>query len=277
MTVQGPVKEQQPDGMSHRGGKWASVPSPRKSNFLPALLRDSDVSACGPGMRCCEWFVVLGLVSVQTLRERARCGTVPTLCMDALASLRSSLRTPASIPQFTFRCSAHPLIPRPRIQMAPSLAWDTIPQQFVTILGKACPSGLKPSRRLVEGVSRAADTNRPPNATSHRHISHCSITLVDTPGVLETADVHSRSYDYIEVCLTEHPVAAGGRSRGWCWGWGLARSAKGPLSQETTCSTTISESEHVPCSEVTSGQTKSGTSVALRTWARPNAGAGHGR
>ena len=39
VTVQGPVKEQQPDGMSHRGGgKWASVPSPPppQSNFPPA-------------------------------------------------------------------------------------------------------------------------------------------------------------------------------------------------------------------------------------------------
>ena len=26
-----------------------------------------------------------------------------------------------------------------------------------------------------------------------------SVTLVDTPGVLETSEVHSRAYDYIEV------------------------------------------------------------------------------
>ena len=45
MTVQGPVKEQQPDGMSHRGGGEAQDPTGATLHTLPPYTDEQK----GPG------------------------------------------------------------------------------------------------------------------------------------------------------------------------------------------------------------------------------------
>ena len=76
VTVQGPVQEQQPDGMSHRGGKWASVPSPppRKAMFFPpnaGVLSLSAVFALRPSAP--RWWGTSRVVTETLTYERALC------------------------------------------------------------------------------------------------------------------------------------------------------------------------------------------------------------